>query len=89
MKRSPGATETRAKSDLATFAIVAALHLVIGGAHQCANGVVSGVIQDDTSATTRMTLGQAGEVRAVGIAGGSKETASLAQLPHAVLECAT
>ena len=41
-ERSPGATATRVKSDIKSLAIVAALHLVIGGVHQYAH-VVAGV----------------------------------------------
>ena len=41
-ERSPGATATRVKSDITSLAIVAALHLVIGGVHQYAH-VVAGV----------------------------------------------
>ena len=37
--RSPGATVTRVRSDIASLAIAAALHLVIGGVHQYAHAV--------------------------------------------------
>lgn len=38
-KRNAGATVTPVKSDIAALVIVAALHLVIGGAHQYAHAV--------------------------------------------------
>ena len=37
--RSPGATVTPARSDAVFLAIIAALHLLIGGGHQYAHGV--------------------------------------------------
>ena len=39
VERSPGATVRRVRSDIASLAIVAALHLAIGGVHQYAHAV--------------------------------------------------